>query len=313
MEKEYVIGVDLGGTTVKIGLFRTNGKLLHKYEILTRTEKGGGFILKDIGDSIEATLMDMQIPKEAVSGIGMGVPGAVKRDNYVAPCVNLEGWGGFNVADTFSVRMGIPVKVGNDANVAALGEMWQGGGMGCRNLLFVTLGTGVGGGVVIDGNLVTGTHGAAGEIGHIKVKPDETECCGCGKRGCLEQYASAPGIVNSAVKMLALGGKTSLRHCDELTCEAVFNHAKTGDEAAKQLLEDWGRVFGMALATVSCVYDPEIIVIGGGVSKAGKVVTDLAEKYFKEFAFPAAERTAFALASLGNDAGIYGAAKLAMG
>lgn len=313
MNKNYLIGVDLGGTTTKIGFFTRDGILVRKYEIPTRTSSGGEMIIEDICESIELTLRGLGIAKNEVIGVGIGVPGAVKNEAYVEPCVNLNAWGGFDAASAFSKELGFPVKVGNDANVAALGEMWKGGGEGSKNLLFVTLGTGVGAGIIVDGKLLCGTHGAAGEIGHMKVNPHETETCGCGKNGCLEQYVSATGLVNSCHKLLSGSNvRTSLHNLREITCEAVFCAAKDGDDVAKQLLEKWGKVFGMALANVSSVYDPEIIVVGGGVSKAGNVVIKLAEKYFVSYAFPASEKTRFALACLGNDAGIYGGAKLAL-
>lgn len=309
--KEYAFGVDLGGTTIKMGLFTTKGLLLDKWEIPTRIEERGKYLLPDICRAMKEKMQERDIVADQVEGVGIGVPGAVLRDSYVKPCVNLDQWGGFDVAQELSRLCGFPVKVVNDANAAALGEMGQGGGKGCRNVVFVTLGTGVGGGVIVDGKLLSGVHGAGGEIGHIKVKEGETCPCGCGKTGCLEQYASANGIVRSAQERLASGNEaTRLREFDQLTCKDIFDCAKAGDQVAQELVEDMTRMLGKAMAIISCVCDPEVVVIGGGVAKAGEIITKGVEKYFRTYAFPAAEETSFVLAQLGNDAGIYGGVQM---
>lgn len=310
MMEQYVFGIDLGGTTVKLGLFRLDGTLLGKWEIPTRTENGGEHILTDIAASMDTKLDEWAIRPEQVMGAGLGVPGAVLEDRYVKPCVNLNGWGG-NVADKLSQLCGFPVKVVNDANAAALGEMWQGGGRGCDNVVFVTLGTGVGGGIIVGGKLLSGVHGAGGEIGHLKMNPVETEPCGCGKYGCLEQYASATGIVREAKRSLEESDAPSaLREVENITAKAVFDCAKAGDGLALEVVEFFGETLGRALAIVSCVCDPEVFVIGGGVSAAGQVILDAVQKAFARHAFPSAEETRFELAALGNDAGICGAARL---
>ena len=232
------------------------------------------------------------------------------EDRYVKPCVNLNGWGG-DVAGMLSECCGFPVKVLNDANAAALGEMWLGGGKGHDNVVFVTLGTGVGGGIIVGGKLLSGVHGAGGEIGHIKVNPHETVVCGCGKKGCLEQYASATGIVRKAKALLNESDKPSaLREFENVSAKNVFDCAKAGDELALEVVAFFGRTLGRALACISCVCDPEIFVIGGGVSAAGEIILDTLRDVFVANAFPASEGTDFALASLGNDAGICGAAKM---
>jgi glucokinase len=310
--RKYGFGIDIGGTTVKMGLFKVDGILLEKWEVETRKEEKGKYILSDIADEIQKKMQEKGIDKNDVIGIGVGVPGPVSADGTVLKCVNL-GWDVFNVEETLGEMTDLPVKAGNDANVAALGEMWQGGGKGCRNVVMVTLGTGVGGGIIINGNVVSGTHGAGGEIGHIKVVKDETEACGCGKTGCLEQYASANGLVRQAEKLLNSGSSpSSLRNCMELTAKAIFDAAKEGDQLAVRMVEDLGEKLGGALANVSCVCDPEAIVIGGGVSKAGMVLVNVIQKYFIEKAFHACEGTKFELAKLGNDAGIYGGVKLVL-
>ncbi len=305
---KYVFGVDIGGTTVKIGLFTNDGVMVDKWEITTRTDEGGKYILSDIAASVENKLAEKAIDKTDVLGVGMGVPGPVKADGTVLRCVNL-GWGIFNAADELSKLIGLPVKAGNDANMAALGEMWQGGGKGYTNIVMVTLGTGVGGGIIIDGKMLSGVNGAGGEIGHIQVNDDETEVCGCGRKGCLEQYTSATGIVRMANTMLNTTDRPSaLRNVQYVSAKAVFDAAKQGDELAAEIVDRHGKCLGKTLAQIACVVDPEVFVIGGGVSKAGEIITDTTSKYFQEYAFHACKKTQFKLATLGNDAGMYGGA-----
>lgn len=308
--KTYGFGVDIGGTTVKLGLFRTSGELLDKWEIPTRKEDGGSQILPDVAESVKEKLTERGIDTEDVQGIGVGVPGPVTPEGVVRRCVNL-GWGVFHVEDTLSGLTGYPVKAGNDANVAALGELWQGAGKGAKNMVMVTLGTGIGGGVIIDGHIVAGATGAGGEIGHIPVNDDETLACGCGKKGCLEQYASATGVVTLTKRALEASDRPSgLRELPELTAKDLFDAAKANDALALEVLEQFGKILGKGLASVACVVNPEMFVIGGGVSKAGGIVTDVVEKYYALYAFHACREAQFKLAELGNDAGIYGCVKM---
>ena len=311
MEK-YVFGVDIGGTTVKIGLFSVEGELLDKWEITTRTDDGGAYILSDIAKSIDEKLEEKSIAKEEVKGIGMGVPGPVREDGTVIKCVNL-GWGIFNAAEELSGLTGLPVKAGNDANMAALGEYWQGGGKDYNNVVMVTLGTGVGGGIILDGKMIAGVNGAGGEIGHMTIDLDESDVCNCGKKGCLEQYASATGIVRLANRALQASDKPSkLREVKYISAKEIFDAAKNGDNLALDLVEEHGRRLGYALANIACVIDPEVFVIGGGVSRAGDILLDATKKYFQEFAFHACKTTQFELARLGNDAGMYEGAASAL-
>lgn len=310
---KYVFGVDIGGTTVKIGLFTTEGNLEEKWEITTRVDEGGKNILNDIAESLEKKMEEKSIAKEEVAGIGMGVPGPVKEDGTVLRCANL-GWGIFNVAEEMNRIIGLPVKVGNDANMAALGEMWQGGGKGYKNIVMVTLGTGVGGGIILNGKMLSGVNGAGGEIGHIQVNEDETESCGCGRKGCLEQYTSATGIVRLAnIALNNTDRPSSLRNVQYVSAKEVFDAAKNGDDLAIELVENHGKCLGRALAQIACVVDPEVFVIGGGVSKAGSIITDTTARYFQEYCFHACKKTQFTLATLGNDAGIYGGACAILG
>ncbi len=304
--KKYGFGVDVGGTTIKMGFFETSGQLLDKWEIKTNTANGGVEILPDIAKAIDNKLTQEGISKNDVQGIGVGVPGPVKMDAIVNRCVNL-GWGIVNVAEDLGALTGLQVKVGNDANVAALGEMWQGGGKGCKDVVMVTLGTGVGGGIIVDGKIVCGFNGAGGEIGHITVNPDEIEACNCGNYGCLEQYTSATGIVRMAKRKLAKSDdETTLRNFEPLTAKDIFDEAKAGDEVAKELVDELGNILGSTLAKIGCVVNPEVFVIGGGVSKAGAILIDTIQDHYKETAFYASKETRFELATLGNDAGIYG-------
>ena len=308
--KKYAFGVDVGGTTVKMGFFETDGKLLDKWEIKTNTANGGEAILPDIAKAIDNKLAQEAISKSEVQGIGVGVPGPVRDAGIVNRCINL-GWGIVNVAEELGALTGLSVKVGNDANVAALGEAWQGGAKGCKDAIMVTLGTGVGGGVIVDGKIVGGFHGAGGEIGHITVNKDEIEACNCGQYGCLEQYTSATGIVRMAKRKLAkCEDATSLRSIEPLTAKDIFDAAKAGDEIAKELVDELGYTLGCTLSNIACVVNPEVIVIGGGVSKAGAILIDTIHEHFRENCFYALKETRFELAKLGNDAGIYGCAAL---
>lgn len=308
---KYCFGVDIGGTTVKIGLFSTKGELLDKWEIVTRKDEGGSLILSDVAKAIEDKLIELKVSKDDVSGIGLGVPGPITEDGRVLKCVNL-GWGIFNVAEEVTKLTGIEnVKVGNDANVAALGEMWKGGGRGYKNMVMVTLGTGVGGGIIINGKILAGSNGAAGEIGHLTVNYDEEETCGCGKKGCLEQFASATGIVKEANRLLFESDKPSkLRDIQYLSAKAIFDTAKEGDELANVLVDELGRYLGLACSHIAAVVDPQAFVIGGGVSKAGTILTDVIKKYYESNVMFALKGKVFELAQLGNDAGIYGCAKM---
>jgi len=304
----YVYGVDLGGTTVKIGIFSDEGVMKDKWEIPTRTDDGGAYILSDIAESIKKYDAEHGITKADIKGVGLDVPGPVQEDGTVLKCVNL-GWGVFNAAKELEKLVGLPVKVGNDANYATLGEMWQGGGKGHQNLVMVTLGTGVGGGIIINGKIVSGTNGAGGEVGHITIDPKETDLCNCGKRGCLEQYASATGIVRLAQKTLNSTDKPSkLRTVQYISAKEIFDAAKEGDELANDLVDELGQKLGYALAAIATVVDPEVFVIGGGVSKAGQILLDVTKKHYQEYAFHACRNAGFELATLGNDAGMYGSA-----
>lgn len=303
------MGVDVGGTSVKLGLFETEGKLLDKWEIPTRKENHGEQILPDVAASILGKLEEKKIRREAVAGVGMGIPAPVDSEGVVQQTANV-GWGYKEVTRELSELLdGMRVEAGNDANVAAMGEMWLGAGRGEKNLVMVTLGTGVGGGVIVDGHMIVGHHGAGGEIGHICVNREEEDACGCGLHGCLEQYASATGIAKLARKALSGEHEETVLH-GEPSAKDVFDAVKAGDALATRIADEFGRYLGGALASIAVVADPAVFVIGGGVSKAGSVLIPFVEKAFREKAFFANKDTKIVLAELGNDAGICGAARL---
>ena len=305
----YCMGVDVGGTSVKLGLFETEGKLLDKWEIPTRKENHGEQILPDVAASILGKLEEKKIQREAVAGVGMGIPAPVDSEGVVQQTANV-GWGYKEVTRELSELLdGMRVEAGNDANVAAMGEMWLGAGRGEKNLVMVTLGTGVGGGVIVDGHMIVGQHGAGGEIGHICVNREEEDACGCGLHGCLEQYASATGIAKLARKALSGEHEETVLH-GEPSAKDVFDAVKAGDALATRIADEFGRYLGGALASIAVVADPAVFVIGGGVSKAGPVLIPFVEKAFREKAFFANKDTKIVLAELGNDAGICGAARL---
>ena len=312
---KYCFGVDLGGTTVKIGLFDTDGVALEKWEIPTRKGENGSNILPDIAESILAKMTEKCIAREDVVGVGIGVPGPVDDNGVVYKAVNL-GWGVMNINEILGGLLRMPVKAGNDANVAALGEMWCGGGKGCTNMVLATLGTGVGGGIIVNGKMLTGATGAGGEIGHIHIEDNDPDACGCGNHGCLEQYASATGVVRLAERKLASSSQDSVLRTakadGKLSAKAVFDAVKEGDALACEVAEQFGDYLGKGFAAIAGVVNPELFVLGGGVSKAGEILCDYVSKYYTKYVFHGSRNAQFKLATLGNDAGIYGAAKLVL-
>lgn len=307
----YGFGLDLGGTTCKCGLFTATGELLEKWEVPTDTSNGGVNILKDLAQTVVKKMEEKNITSDDVLGVGIGIPGPVSDDGVVNRCVNL-GWGVFNVEKEFSEYLGgIKVKAGNDANVAALGESWMGAAKEYSSSVMVTLGTGVGGGVILNDDIIPGAHGAAGEIGHIRVNYTEENTCGCGNHGCLEQYCSATGIARLAkIRLAQNDDESTLRNVESLDAKAVFDEAKKGDTVAKEIAKRACEYLAQGLQVISCVVNPEAFVIGGGVSKAGQYLIDEVEYRFNQIAFHGCRSTKIVLATLGNDAGIYGAMKL---
>jgi glucokinase len=308
--KKYCIGIDLGGTTTKFGLFDLDGNLHQRWQISTDTSESGKYILENIMKSLKNTLLDSQVKDSQVEGIGIGVPGLATGDGHVTIAANL-GWSNVKVADKLRELSGMPVLVSNDANVAAMGEMWKGSGKDHKNLVMITIGTGIGAGIIIDEQIVNGLFGGGGEIGHMPIVYDETTFCGCGRKGCLEQAASATGMIKTAKSYLRESKEESaLTYIEPITLPAIFEAAKSGDPIATRVVERAGRFLGLALATITCVLDPEVYIIGGGVSKAGQYFLDIIKKHYKENVMNVCSETKIIAAKLGNDAGIYGAARM---
>ena len=314
--KEYAFGIDLGGTTAKVGLFTTAGALLEKWEIPTDTSEKGVRILPNLAAAVLGKMEEKGLTPDQIEGVGIGVPGPV-QDSSVVPivCANLGGWGQQDVAANLSLLLnGMKVLVGNDANVAALGEIWMGAAKGCRSAVMVTLGTGVGGGVIVNGKVIDGAHGAGGEIGHITVNKNETAVCGCGKHGCLEQYSSATGVVRCMKKLLEENPDVpcTLRGTD-FAAKDVFDAARAGDALAAKEVDQMTDDLGLALAIIAATADPEVVLVGGGVARAGDVLFQPLTEHYKTYAFKSCRETPIKQASLGNDAGIYGAVRLIVG
>ena len=307
----YIVGVDIGGTSIKIGCFNEEGVLAKKWSIPTRTENNGAHILSDIAVSIDSEMNEQHISIENINGIGIGVPGPIINDSVVNKCVNL-GWGVKDVAAELTSLINIRnIKVANDSNAAALGELWKGAGEGHHNACFVTIGTGIGAGLIINDAIVPGAFGAGGEIGHIHINDNETQLCSCGGCGCVEQYAAAPGILRKCRKLLSESPLDSvLREIPELTVKDIFDYAKRGDIISMTVVDYCADALSRALACVSNVADPEIFILGGGVSNAGDILIDAVQNHFRHYAFHASRKAKFRLAELGNDAGIFGLAKL---
>lgn len=315
MVEKWLIGVDLGGTTIKIAFLSLYGEILHKWEIPTDKSNEGKNITTDIAKAIDLKLDELGRSKSAIQGIGIGAPGPVNlATGEIYEAVNL-GWKDvYPLKDLLELETSLPVAVDNDANCAALGEMWKGAGNGARDLVCVTLGTGVGGGVIANGDIVHGKSGAAGEIGHITSIAEGGAPCNCGKSGCLETIASATGIVRLAIEELSMhthsGSLSELYRRDGIvSAKDIFDAAKEGDATARIVIEKVAFHLGIALANIANTLNPEKVVLGGGVSRAGAILLDSVQESFMKYSFPrVANSTEIALATLGNDAGVIGAA-----
>lgn len=308
----YAFGVDVGGTSVKMGLFDETGTILDKWEIPTRKENKGASVLPDVARSLLAKMAEKGIQEKDLVGIGVGAPGPVDDEGtLVSGAVNI-GWEPFNIPEAMHAYINVPIKAANDANAAAYGEMWQGGGKGFNSIVAVTLGTGVGGGIIINGELLAGATGAGGEIGHMHMVDDETESCNCGNRGCMEQYASATGIARLARRRLEKDDEPSVLREGKVSAKTVFDGVKAGDKVAVEIAEEFGEYLGKGLAMIASVLNPEAFIISGGVSKAGEILFSFIEPPFHKYVFRHCGNAKFVLATLGNDAGIYGAAGLVL-
>lgn len=316
MSDKWLVGVDLGGTTTKLAFINLNGEIIEKWEIPTDVGNEGKNIITDIAKSINRQLEALGHPKENVLGVGMGAPGPVDPETgIIYGAVNLGWKDEFHLQDLIEAETSLPAMVDNDANCAALGEMWKGAGNGAKNLVCITLGTGVGGGVIANGKAVHGVSGAAGEIGHITSIPAGGHLCNCGKSGCLETIASATGIVRLAKEAISNNSTGELaetyRQFGRITAKDVFDAAGNDDQNAIKVVNEVGFHLGLALANLASTLNPDSIIIGGGVSRAGNLLLAPIQENFQKFAFPrAASSTALDFATLGNDAGVIGAAWL---
>ena len=297
--KKICFGVDIGGTAVKMGLVDEKGVLLKDVEFPSPKDPDAMF--DEIAGQIAGILKEF--PNARCVGVGVGVPGPVPDHAHVHGCVNL-GWGVVNVAEGLRVRTGLPVLVENDANLAAFGEMWQGAGRGHRNLVMLTVGTGVGGGVIADGRIVTGAVGAGGEVGHMPMPCHTDWPCTCGKFGCLEVTSSATGIIRAARQF------PPFSQMEHVTAKDVFDAAREGNADARQVVAEAARCLGTAAAIIGCVVNPELFVIGGGVSAAGEMLLTPVREAYRQQVFPPSRDADFVQATLGNRAGIYGGAGL---
>ncbi|MCL2559928.1 MAG: ROK family glucokinase [Turicibacter sp.] len=309
---KYVFGVDIGGTTIKFGLFTEAGELVEKFVIDTDISDEGTKLLPSTAKAILDKLAEKSLTIADVAGVGVGVPGPVDDDGVVLIGVNINWPKPVAVKKVLSDLLGLPVNVTNDANIAALGEMWLGAAKGARNAIMYTLGTGVGGGIIVDGKVINGTNGAGGEIGHTVAIPDGGAQCGCGKTGCLETVTSATGIVRMTKEKLAESqAPSSLREIADVKAKDVFDAAKAGDELALEIVDRVGYYLGLNVANLTAVTDPEQVIFGGGVAYAGDILLDTVRKHFVKYAFASVHNTPFVVATLGNDAGIIGGAYLA--
>ncbi|MFV0498057.1 MAG: ROK family glucokinase [Candidatus Fimivivens sp.] len=308
LNQSYAFGVDIGGTSVKMGLFSVENGLLEKWQIPTRSDADSATMLAEIADSILKKTVEKGLAAADIRGIGVGVPGPVDAQGVVHGCVNL-GWGAVALKADMEALCGFDVCAENDANVAALGEFWKGSARDCDSMVLLTLGTGVGGAVILGGRLLKGAHGCAGEMGHIAVCSDETVPCSCGRRGCLEQYACASGLVRLAKKMMDTGAHTILDE-KQITAEAIFSAAQSNDPVALQAIDDMAKFLGSALADIAAVCDPQVMLLGGGLSQAGQPLCDAVTRHYRHMAFGDMVNTPIKIAKLQNDAGIWGAVGL---
>ncbi|MFD2046066.1 ROK family glucokinase [Ornithinibacillus salinisoli] len=312
--KELMIGVDIGGTTVKLGFINVDGEIIDKWEIPTNTKNQGVSIVQDIWDSIDQKRIHLNINQDNVIGIGIGAPGFIDaKKGIVHEAVNI-GWKDFHLAEELNKKSGLPVFLENDANIAVLGENWKGAGNLARNVIAVTLGTGVGGGIIANGRILNGENGTAGEIGHIIVEPNGY-LCNCGRRGCMETVTSATGIVRQGMDAIEKEPKSLLndRYNENgfITSKDIFQLAKQGDKICIKIVNRTTDIIGFTIANMATIINPSKVLVGGGVSKAGSQLISGINEAFVKYALPRiSDVCEIKIAQLGNDAGIIGAAYL---
>lgn len=312
MGENWLVGVDIGGTAIKLAFVNEKGEIIRKWQMPTNKDAGGTFIPDEIADSIRLHMEELNEPFSKLIGLGVGAPAFIEMETgFVHEAVNI-GWERYSLKEKLESATKLRVVLDNDANVAALGELWKGAGSGAKNLLCLTLGTGIGGGVIVDGRICHGANGMAGEIGHYIAIPQGGVRCNCGKTGCIETIASATGIVRLALERLAQGEESILFQEKQVTARTVFQALEKGDKLATDVVEYAMEQLGLAIANLSSALNPERIIIGGGVSKAGEYLLAPLRRSFSTYALPRVQAGAtFVLAELGNDAGVIGAAWLA--
>lgn len=311
---KMILGIDIGGTAIKIGLVTESGEIFEKWEIPTNIDNQGANIASETWESVKEKLVVHNIDQGDLIGIGIGAPGFIDTDTgFVYKAVNI-GWENLDLAGQFKELADLPVYVANDANVAALGENWKGAGSQAQNVIAVTLGTGVGGGIIANGSILSGSNGTAGEIGHITVDPNGY-MCNCGRKGCLETITSATGIVRQAKDLIEANPESELaafyQENNDITSKDIFERASKGDDLCQTIVENTADVLGLTIANIATIVNPSKILIGGGVSKAGDQLISLIDKYYKQYALDRLSQDCeIKVAELGNDAGIIGAASL---
>lgn len=312
-EMKVAFGVDIGGTKIKFGAFSQEGRLLEKWSETTDLSDLGRKILPDVSRQIREYIKIKNIREEDITGIGLGIPGPVDKTGFVKICVNLH-WKEFNpVTELKHFFPNVRIAAENDANVAALGEYYRGAGRNCESMMLVTLGTGVGGGIIMNGKVICGAHGLAGEIGHIDSGMSEIEKCNCGNTGCIDQFASATGIVRIMKSLLTESGDAGENNImTRFTARDVCMLAKKGDVLANRCIDICMGALGKGLACFSHAFDPEVFVIGGGVARAGELITNAIKRSYNEKLFLIDKGADIKLAQLGNDAGITGACMLVL-
>ncbi len=315
-KKKYYIGIDLGGTFIKGGIVDETGDIVYSDKVPTETEKGGERVAMNIAVLADNLMDAMKLKKEDVVGLGMGVPGMIdSKAGNVIFAGNLH-WKDFHIAEKVSTLMGgMPVKIANDANVAALGEAKFGAAKGCENMVMITLGTGVGGGIVAEGKLLEGNKSAGAELGHSVIVVDG-EQCSCGRKGCFEAYSSATALIRDTKRAMEAHNDSDMWEIgslDEVTGKTAFDY-KDADPYAKEVVDHYLKHLACGIANVANIFRPEIVLLGGGVCAQGSnLVKPLQKLLDKEiFAGDLGPKVKIRIAELGNSAGLLGAAALFM-
>lgn len=314
MGEEVLVGIDIGGSTVKLGFINSQGVILKKWEIPTNVTNAGHTIIDDIWNAINTHLQLNELKNKTILGLGVGAPGFIETaTGHVYEAVNI-GWKNFDLAKKLKEKSSLPVFVENDANLAALGEYWIGAGEQANNMIAITLGTGVGGGIIANGSALSGENGMSGEIGHITIDPNGYQC-NCGRKGCLETIASATGIVRQAMDYIKTHTDSGLAAFYEengkLTAKDIFDLASLGDAGSEEIVSNTTDILGLTIANMCTLINPSKVLIGGGVSKAGDQLLTKVTAAFEKYALTRIrEACEIRIAKLGNDAGIIGGAFL---